>query len=86
MGNCFGYFDDVDEPPQEDLETRRQRQAEAAARRQQAEESRGLKNPQLLKAKQAKREEIERNAGQQQHGDTPLKVNTSIHNNKNVHY
>lgn len=60
MGNCFGF--EADEPPQEDLVARRERQAEAAMKRQKENESKGIKNPELLRAKQERREEIERRA------------------------
>lgn len=99
MGNCFG-LEPGPEPPQEDLvqnwslnkvsfllyqEARRQRQAEAALRRQKEvmewlctylsvesyqNESKGVKNPNVLKTKQERKEAIEKRAedAERQHG------------------
>ncbi|GFN75625.1 small vcp/p97-interacting protein-like [Plakobranchus ocellatus] len=63
MGACasclFGTSDDYDTP---DPETRRRQQAEAAERRQKENESRGIKDPEGLKRKQQRKEELEKKA------------------------
>ena len=55
-------------------EVKRQRAAEAALRRQKDSESRGVKNPELLKEKQAKREALEKAQARANHGDNKLAV------------
>ncbi|KAK3700845.1 hypothetical protein RRG08_011599 [Elysia crispata] len=63
MGCCAsclsGTSTDYNTP---DQETRRRQQAEAAERRQKENESRGVKDPEALKRKQQRREELEKKA------------------------
>ncbi|KAL5010615.1 hypothetical protein ScPMuIL_012920 [Solemya velum] len=64
MGICLpclgGQADDYSNQPSP--ETRRQNQAEAAEKRKQEIESRGVKDPEGLKRKQLRKEEIEKKA------------------------
>ena len=55
-------------------ETRRRQQAEAAEKRKRELEGRGVKDPEALKRKQQRREEIEKQAEQSGGGDSNLKV------------
>jgi len=55
-------------------ETRRRQQAEAAERRQKTNEGRGVKDPEGLKRKQQKKEEIEKKAAEQPDTGTGLRV------------
>ena len=56
-------------------ETRRRQQAEAAEKRQKQMEARGVKDPEALKRKQKRQEEMDRQADQAaRSGDTALRV------------
>ena len=55
-------------------ETRRRQQAEAAEKRQKELEGRGVKDPEALKRKQQRKEEMEKQAEQTGSGDSNLKV------------
>ncbi|XP_014674383.1 PREDICTED: small VCP/p97-interacting protein-like [Priapulus caudatus] len=74
MGCCLpcleGQSEDIGQP---DEETRRRQTAEAAERRQKELEGRGVKDPEKLKQKQKRRQEIENKAPQGEGGDMPLK-------------
>jgi hypothetical protein len=74
MGICPSWEVDppVDTPPQENQDVRRQRAAEAAMQRQKESESRGLKDPQRVKEKQAKREALDKAMSQAGQGENKL--------------
>ncbi|XP_025096775.1 small VCP/p97-interacting protein-like [Pomacea canaliculata] len=79
MGMCLpclgGSSDDYDQPSPE---TRRRQLAEAAEKRQKETEARGVKDPDALKRKQKRKEELERQeASRPVNEDGPLKWQVS---------
>ncbi|XP_045197349.1 small VCP/p97-interacting protein-like [Mercenaria mercenaria] len=71
---CFRGGGDIDQPS---TEIRRQQQAEAAERRQRELEGRGVKDPEALKRKQKRQEEMEKAQLTQGHGESNLKWQVS---------
>ncbi|XP_060585008.1 small VCP/p97-interacting protein-like [Ruditapes philippinarum] len=71
---CFKGGGDLDQPS---MELRRQQQAEAAERRQRELEGRGVKDPEALKRKQKRQEEMEKAQLTQGNKDSNLKWQVS---------
>lgn len=71
---CFKGSADIDQPA---VEVRRQQQAAAAEKRQKELEARGVKDPEALKRKQKKQEELAKAEHAQGPGDSNLKWQVS---------
>ncbi|XP_065911923.1 small VCP/p97-interacting protein-like [Dysidea avara] len=75
MGNCFGV--EPDASTAEDLEARREQQLQAAMKRRDDEENRGIKDAEGYKIRQEKKRKVEEEADKRGHvsQDTAMRWN-----------
>ncbi|XP_027056089.1 small VCP/p97-interacting protein-like [Pocillopora damicornis] len=86
MGNCYDCFSSQPEVETPDPEIRRRQQEEAALKRQQQADGRGVKDPERLKRQQKRREDAEREALKHGPSDGGLKVSTFWHEQVHLLY